>query len=159
MQLSQLGPVRPCRTPPRPQKSRGARSIRQPLLLWVISTNGRWVQARQLRPQLRKVRSGVARRTTADPMITGSWRRSQDAAATPYSEEGAVDYPLAYHAPRFNASRPVSSVAITSPSQKASSMLKPRRLNHTQLLITFAYHWAKRIFAALQAFEPSGPRS
>src|SRR5690348_10092610 len=29
-------------------------------------------------------------------MITGFWRRSQDAAATPYSEEGAVDYPMAY---------------------------------------------------------------
>jgi hypothetical protein len=40
---------------------------------------------------------GSQRATTADPMITGFWRRSQDAAATPYSEEGAVDYPMAYH--------------------------------------------------------------
>ena len=32
------------------------------------------------------------------------WRRSQDAAVTPYSEEGAVDYPMAYHAPRFKSS-------------------------------------------------------
>ena len=80
-----------------PPKVTGARSIGQAILLWVISTNGRWVQARQLRPQLRKVRSGVARGTTADPMITGFWRRSQDAAATPYSEAGAVDFPMAYH--------------------------------------------------------------
>ena len=32
-----------------------------------------------------------------ESVSTGLWRRSQDAAATPYSEEGAVDYPMAYH--------------------------------------------------------------
>jgi hypothetical protein len=33
------------------------------------------------------------------------WRWSQDAAVTPYSGEGAVDIPMAYQAPRFNARR------------------------------------------------------
>jgi hypothetical protein len=32
-----------------------------------------------------------------ESVSTGLWRRSQDAAATPYSAEGAVDYPMAYH--------------------------------------------------------------
>jgi hypothetical protein len=66
--------------------------------LWVISTNGRWVHGTAASPSTAEGPfDGSQRGTTADPLITGFWRRSQDAAATPHSEEGAVDYPMTYH--------------------------------------------------------------
>jgi hypothetical protein len=66
--------------------------------LGVISTHGRWVHGTAASPPTAEGPFEASQRgTTADPMITGFWRRSQDAAATPYSEEGAVDYPMAYH--------------------------------------------------------------
>ena len=63
-----------------------------------MSTNGRWVHGTAASPSTAEGPFEASQRgTTADPMITGFWRRSQDAAATPCSEEGAVDYPMAYH--------------------------------------------------------------
>jgi hypothetical protein len=60
------------------------------------STNGRWVHCTAALPSTAEAPfDGSQGGTTADPMITGFWRRSQDAAATPHSEEGAVDYHLA----------------------------------------------------------------
>jgi hypothetical protein len=88
-----------------------------------------------------------------------AWRPSRDAATTPYSEQGAVGCVRWPTAPRFNANQPVSSAAITSSSKKASSTSQPRRLNHTQLLITFAYHRVRRILLHLRAsYRPAVKR-
>ena len=64
----------------------------------VISTNGRWVHGTAASPSTAEGPfDGSQRGTTADPMITGFWRRSQDADATPHSEDGAIDIAMAYH--------------------------------------------------------------
>jgi hypothetical protein len=73
-----------------------------------------------------------------------------DATATPYSEEGrlVIRWPTP---PRFNA-KPAGLVGSDHLSvQKASSTSHPRRLNHTQLLITFAYHRVRKILLRLRA--------
>jgi hypothetical protein len=62
-------------------------------------------------------------------VITGlAGRPSRDAAATPYSEEGAVGYPMAYRTLTL-MQNPVGLVgSITSLSKKASSPSQRRRL-------------------------------
>ena len=86
-------------------------------------------------------------------MITGlAGRPSRDAAATPYSEEGAVGYPMAY--------RTLTLICKIRLVSSAASPLCPKRhrrrrsgvgLNHTQAVITVAYHRVRRILLRLRA--------